>query len=101
MAQLAVAVVTPKDAQRVEDIPEDARLQQRGDVAVGRGNVAIGEEGFQSLAQRRFPRLRNAVGSGAGSGAGSGVSEMVVGVESREGSQPPRQPGELVDIDIP
>ena len=52
MAQPAVAVVAPKDAYRVEDVSEDACLQQRGDAAVGNGNVAISEEGVQPIAQR-------------------------------------------------
>jgi hypothetical protein len=47
----AVSVVAPKDAQGVEDVTEDARLQQRGDAAVGGGHVALGEKGADPFAQ--------------------------------------------------
>ncbi|SGO87482.1 Uncharacterised protein [Mycobacterium tuberculosis] len=89
MAQLAVAVVAPEDAQRVEDIAENACLQQRGDTAVGDGKAASGKEGVQPVTQRAMRRTRER------------VSEVVVGVEPCERSQPPGQLGEVVDIHVP
>lgn len=85
MAQPAVAVVAPKDAERIEDIAEHARLQQGGDAALGSGQTAVGEEGAEPVAQRALLL----------------IVEVIRGAEPGERSQPPGQPRQLVDVDIP
>ena len=59
--QPAVAVVAPKDAQRVEDIAEDPCLQQRGNRALRQDQILIGEEGAEPVTQRAVRRLARSV----------------------------------------
>ena len=80
-----MAVVAPVEGQRIERMPEHARLQQRGDASACHGRVVTGQERVETLAQ----------------GFALVASEVVTRVEAGEDAQPPGQPGQLVDVDIP
>ena len=84
-AQLARGVVAPEQAQRVEDVPEDAGAGQHGDPAAVERDPLGGKVALDVAAQRPVR-----------------VAEVVRHARSRPaGPEPAREPGEGIDVDVP
>ncbi len=86
VAQHAVGVVAPVQAQRVEHVAEHPGLQQRGDPCRRAGRCRA----------RRGRRRRVAAVCRS-----AAPSKVVAGVEPGERPQPARQLRQLVDVDVP